>query len=119
MSQNGQTHFKRLAAKASRFLSVYDNFGTLRQISPAAFRLPENNEGRELKFVIMMWKRTDLFFITEVIIFVFACFLISKLCLCHEYGIKVSLMLPSVNFGENHFYSPLLNGKRVKPVLNT
>ena len=67
----------------------------------------------------MMSKRRDLFFITEVIIFVFACFLISKPCLCHEYGIKVSLMLPSVNFGENHFYSPLLNGKRVKPVLNT
>ena len=27
-------------------------------------------------------------------------------------------MLPGVNFGENHFYSPLLSGKRVKPVLN-
>ena len=60
----------------------------------------------------------DVFFITEVIIFVFACFLISKLCLCHENGIKISLVLPGVNSGENHFYSPLLNGKRVKPILN-
>ena len=60
-----------------------------------------------------------MFFITEVVIFVFACFLISKPCLCNENGIKVSLVLTGVNFGENHFYTPLLNGKRVKPVLNT
>ena len=29
MSQNGQTHFKNLAANAARFLSVSDHFGTL------------------------------------------------------------------------------------------
>ena len=67
----------------------------------------------------MTSKRTDVFFITEVIIFVFVSFLISKQCLCHENGIKISLVLPGVNSGENHFYSPLLNGKRVKPILNT
>ena len=67
----------------------------------------------------MMQKRTDVFFITEVIIFVFACFLISKPCPYHENGIKISLVLPGVNFGENHFYLLLLNRKTVKPVLNT
>ena len=29
MSQNGQTHFKNLAAFAARFLNVSDHFGTL------------------------------------------------------------------------------------------
>ena len=67
----------------------------------------------------MTAKRTDMFFITEVVIFVFACFLISKPCLCNENGIKISLVLTGVNFEENHFYTLLLNGKRVKPVLNT
>ena len=30
MFQNGQTHFKNLAAFASRFFKVCDHFGTLR-----------------------------------------------------------------------------------------
>ena len=67
----------------------------------------------------MTSKSTDVFFITEVIIFVFTCFPILKPCICHENGIKISLVLPGVNFGENHFDSKLLNRKRVKPVLNT
>ena len=49
----------------------------------------------------------------------FSCFLISKSCLCNENGIKIDLVVPGVSFGENYFYSPLLNRKRIKPVLNT
>ena len=52
-----------------------------------------------------------MFFITEVAIFVFACFLISKPCLCNENGIKISLVLTGVNFGENHFIHHCLTEK--------
>ena len=67
----------------------------------------------------MTLKRTDMFFSTKLVFFVFSCFLISKSCLCNENGIKISLVEPGVSFGENYFYSPLLNRKRIKPVLNT
>ena len=61
----------------------------------------------------MTAKRTDMFFITEVVIFVFACFLISKpfKCLCNENGIKISLVLTGVSFGENHFIHHCLTEK--------
>ena len=40
---------------------------------------------------------------------------ISNPCLCNENRIiKSCLVLPGVNFGENHFYSSLLNGKKSK-----
>ena len=61
---------------------------------------------------LLTLKRVDMFFfMTEVVIFVFSCFLISNPCLCY-------LVLPGVSFGETHFYLSFLKRKRVKPVLN-